>query len=212
MAKLIPQGQGGVTEPIELRLGVNRIGRGSHNDFSVDHFTVSALHCEVRLDGDGITVKDLGSTNGTYVDGQLVQTCVLLSGQRLRLGSVELIAEVADFQVSIPEYQKPVLPPMLKTVTGKSVCLKHDFRQAVWQCSRCQHLFCTPCIRRMRRRGGKTLYLCPECSGTCELLPEFAQQPKRSWLGVVKDKLNVTKLMKLTRVLPGRKSKKKEGE
>lgn len=209
MARLIPQGQGGVSEPIELRLGANRIGRGPHNDFSIDHFTVSSLHCEVTLDGDGMTVKDLDSTNGTYVDGQRIQKCALQTGQRLRLGSVELLAEVAAVQVSIPAYQKPVVPPMLKTASGKSVCLNHDFRPAVWKCTRCRHLFCTPCIHRLRRRGGKTLYLCPECSGLCEVLPEYATAPKRSWFGFVKDKLNVTKLMRITRILPGGKRQKK---
>jgi hypothetical protein len=212
MAKLIPQGQGGLTEPLELRLGVNRLGRGPHNDFCIDHATISALHCEVTLDGDGMTVRDLESTNGTYVDGQRVQTCALQAGQRLRLGSVELLTELADVHVVIPEYQKPAVPPKLKTPSGKSVCFNHDFRPAVWKCTRCTHLFCTPCIHRLRRRGGKTLYLCPECSGMCEVLPEFAQQPKRSWIGFVKDKLNVTKLMNITRHLPGGKKKKKDGE
>ena len=212
MAKLIPQGQGGLTDPLELRLGVNRLGRGPHNDFSIDHFTISSLHCEVVLDGDGMTVRDLESTNGTYVDGQRVQTSPLQTGQRLRLGSVELIAEVADVRVVIPEYQKPAVPPKLRTPSGKSVCLNHDFRPAVWKCTRCTHLFCTPCIHRLRRRGGKTLYLCPDCSGMCEVLPEFAGHPKRSWIGFVKDKLNVTRLMSITRLLPGRKKKKKDEE
>lgn len=211
MAKLIPQGQGGITDPIELRLGVNRIGRGPHNDFSVDHASVSSLHCEITLDGDGMVVKDLDSTNGTFVDGQRIQTGNLQTGQRLRLGSVELLAEISEVRVAIPEFQKLVVPPKLRTETGKSVCFNHDFRQAVWKCTRCTKLFCTPCIHRMRRRGGKTLYLCPECSGMCEVLPEFAGQPKRSWFGFVKDKLNVTKLLKnATGLLSGEKKKKKK--
>ena len=203
MAKLIPQGQGGITEPIELRLGLNRIGRGSHNDFSLDHASVSSLHCEVTLNGDGMTVRDLDSTNGTFIDAQRIQTGELHTGQRLRLGSVELLAEVAEVQVVIPEYQKPVLPPKLKTPTGKSVCINHDARAAMWKCTRCGHLLCTPCIHRLRRRGGKTLYLCPDCSGMCEVLPEFAAQKKQSWIGFVKDKLRLTSLL-------GTKGKKKE--
>jgi hypothetical protein len=47
----------------------------------------------------------------------------------------------------------------------------------------------------LRRRGGKTLYLCPDCSGLCEVLPEFARKPKRSWFGFVSDKLHLTRLI-----------------
>jgi hypothetical protein len=195
MARLIPQGQGGLTEPFELRLGVNRIGRGPHNDFSIDHATISALHCELVLDGDGLSVRDLGSTNGTFINGQPVRTGPLLAGQYLRLGSVELLVEFSAAQVIIPQFRPEVAPPVMRAPTGESVCLHHQTRQAVWKCSRCGHLLCTPCIHRLRRRGGKVLYLCPDCSGICEVLPEFAKQSKRSWFGFVRDKLDVTKLL-----------------
>lgn len=206
MAKLIPQGQGGLTEPMELRLGKNRIGRNPKNDFFIDHATVSSFHCEVSMDGDGLIVRDLKSTNGTFVNSRPVQNSLLETGQRLRLGSIEFLVEFTDAKVVIPEFQTPVAPPMLKTPTGKSVCLRHDTRQAVWKCERCYHLFCTPCIHRMRRRGGKTLYLCPDCSGTCELLPDFAVQKKGSWLGAISSKLKST--LKATQFV-GRTKKKK---
>jgi len=197
MAKLIPQGQGGLTEPMELRLGLNRIGRGPHNDFSIDHATVSSLHCELQLDGSTLLVRDLDSTNGTFINGEPVRDkAVLENGHLLRLGSIEMRVELADVRVVIPEFRAPVLPPVIKAPkSGKRVCLHHDECEAMWQCTRCGHLLCTPCIHRLRRRGGKALYLCPDCSGMCELLPEFAKQKKRSWLGFVKDKLDVTKLI-----------------
>ena len=202
MARLIPQGQGGLTEPFELRLGLNRIGRHPKNDVHIDHGTVSLFHCEVSMDGDALSVHDLRSTNGTFVDGARVEDSRMAAGQRLRLGSVEFAIEFAEVRVVIPEYQQPVVPPLLKTATGKSVCIRHDNRQAVWKCERCTHLLCTPCIHRMRRRGGKTLYLCPDCSGTCELLPEFVVQKKASWFGSLREKLKVTSL------IGGRKKKK----
>jgi pSer/pThr/pTyr-binding forkhead associated (FHA) protein len=195
MARLIPQGQGGLTQPLELRLGTNRLGRGPQNDFSIDHATVSALHCEVVLSGDSLTVRDLDSTNGTYINGQPIRTATLQNGHYLRLGSVELLVEVIDVNVVIPQPRAPALPPVLKTAAGKNVCIHHDFRQAVWKCTRCACLLCTPCIHRLRRRGGKTLYLCPDCSGLCEVLPEFARKPKRSWFGFVSDKLHLTRLI-----------------
>lgn len=198
MAKLIPQGQGGLTEPMELRPGVNRIGRGPHNDYSIDHATVSSLHCEVTLAGSELLVRDLNSTNGTFVNGEPVRDqAVLQNGQLLRLGSIELRIELADVRVVIPEARAPVMPPVIKAPkTGERMCLNHDDRVAMWKCTRCGHLLCTPCIHRLRRRGGAELYLCPNCSGMCEVLPEYAKQNRRSWFGFVKDKLHVTRLIK----------------
>ena len=205
MARLIPQGQGGLTEPFELRLGVNRLGRGPHNDFPIDHATVSALHCELVLNGDGLTVRDLGSTNGTIVNGQPVQHSYVLNGSIMRIGSVELLVEMSDAQVVIPEHRPVAAPPILRAPTGHHICLHHQMRPAVWKCTRCAHLLCTPCIHRLRRRGGKALYLCPDCSGICELLPEFARQSRRSWFGFVRDKLSLTRLLpSRRRAKPGR--------
>lgn len=196
MAKLVSQGQAGLTEPLELRLGRNRLGRGPHNDFSIDHATVSALHCEVELTGDGLTVRDLGSTNGTFVNGQAVRVAWLQSGQYLRLGSVEFRVEVSDARVVIPEGRPAAVPPVLKTPSGRRVCLHHEIQPAVWKCTRCQHLYCTSCIHLIRRRGGQILHLCPDCSGTCEVLPEFARQRRASWFGVLRGKLKLTRLIR----------------
>jgi hypothetical protein len=43
--------------------------------------------------GDGVTIRDLGSTNGTYLNRSLVQESALQSGQILQLGSVEMLFE-----------------------------------------------------------------------------------------------------------------------
>jgi len=195
MAKLVPQVAGILTEPIQLRLGVNRIGRGPHNDFSIDHATISALHCELELGGETLVVRDLGSTNGTYLDGVAVKHSEVRSGQNLRLGSVELMVEFSEVRVVIPRFREPVAPRRIATPSGKLVCLHHDDREGMWKCTRCAHLYCTPCIHRIRRRGGKMLYLCPDCSGECELLPEFVKQDKRKWFSFIKDKLDVTRLL-----------------
>jgi len=194
MAKLIPQGGGVVEWPIHLRLGTNRVGRGAHNDVSIDHATVSAVHCELILGGESLVVRDLGSTNGTFLDGQQVKQAEIHSGQALRIGSVDFVVEVSEVQVFVPKVEE-VAPPKLVSPSGFKVCLHHDDRSAAWQCTRCQNLYCTPCIHRIRRSAGKVLYLCPDCSGVCEVLPEFVKQDKRTWFGFIKDKLDVTKLI-----------------
>ncbi|HTD86916.1 MAG TPA: FHA domain-containing protein, partial [Candidatus Binatia bacterium] len=56
----------------ELRAGVNRLGRSAKNDLQLDHPTVSSAHCEIVLSADGIVVRDLGSTNGTYINSEQI--------------------------------------------------------------------------------------------------------------------------------------------
>lgn len=200
MARLVFKDDGGEQRSVELRHGLNRIGRSSYTDLFIDHATVSSVHCEVIVDGDAILVRDLGSTNGTFVNGKPIRFSPINIGERLMVGSVEIAVEETPIVVTIPKWQEPTsVPPMLKTATGKSVCINHDTREAMWRCTRCKHLLCTPCIHRIKRRGGKVLYLCPECSGTCEILPEFAPKKKVGWFGTLKEK------MKTTLRIPGRK-------
>lgn len=75
-----------------LKPGVNRIGRGEGNDYRLPDDCISAIHCEINLDGSGkMFVRDLGSINGTYIQGRRIELGVLLGGEKLTLGEVELI-------------------------------------------------------------------------------------------------------------------------
>jgi len=70
MAKLIIKAPGAPASEIELKPGANRFGRSLNNDFPISHPSVSGVHCEI-IDTDGaLMVNDLGSTNGTSLDGQ----------------------------------------------------------------------------------------------------------------------------------------------
>jgi pSer/pThr/pTyr-binding forkhead associated (FHA) protein len=78
--------------PLTFRLSpgsVKTIGRASRADFIVDTATVSRIHCRLTADGDGLEVRDLESTNGTFVNGERVTQGLLAAGDRLRVGRVE---------------------------------------------------------------------------------------------------------------------------
>jgi CheY-like chemotaxis protein/pSer/pThr/pTyr-binding forkhead associated (FHA) protein len=66
------------------------IGRADGNTFQIAETSVSGRHCEVRLRGDELVVRDLQSTNGTFAAGQKISEGVLKPGQTLRVGEVEL--------------------------------------------------------------------------------------------------------------------------
>lgn len=72
---------------------VKTIGRATGADFIVNESLVSRVHCRVEaLAGGELEVRDLDSTNGTFVNGARVTTARLATGDRLRVGRVELIA------------------------------------------------------------------------------------------------------------------------
>jgi pSer/pThr/pTyr-binding forkhead associated (FHA) protein len=71
--------------------GSVRIGRAGNATVTVDDVYVSDEHAEVRLDDDGWRVRDLGSTNGTYLNGAKVTGPTAISaGDQLRLGKTRV--------------------------------------------------------------------------------------------------------------------------
>lgn len=85
---------------IELRPGLNRIGRNPTNDFRVPEASVSSFHCEISLEEKIITVRDVGSTNGTFVSGTRIRESILATGQILKLGSAEFRLEESNADVA----------------------------------------------------------------------------------------------------------------
>lgn len=69
------------------------IGRATGADFIVDAALVSRVHCRVSaLAGGELEITDLESTNGTYVNGERIETARLAPGDRLQVGRIELVA------------------------------------------------------------------------------------------------------------------------
>ncbi|SPE59072.1 FHA domain containing protein [Verrucomicrobia bacterium] len=200
MARLVIKSDGFESQAIELKLGVNRFGRSAKNDFQIEHATVSATHCEVRLDSEGVTVRDCKSTNGTFLDGEPIHEAKLEAGQVLQLGDVELLVENTEVKVEIPKFDAPQGPaPPVVLLDGSLLCPRHPHAQATHQCTFCREVLCDACVHHMRRRGGKTVLLCPLCSHKCE--PLGGVQPKKRSL---MDFLNKTVKLPFLRSKPRR--------
>jgi pSer/pThr/pTyr-binding forkhead associated (FHA) protein len=71
---------------------IRTIGRAAGANFVVDAALVSRVHCRLTAGATELEVVDLESTNGTYVNGARVETARLASGDKLRVGRVELVA------------------------------------------------------------------------------------------------------------------------
>ncbi len=95
MAKLVVLTEGFKDRSHELTAERTTVGRVEDNAFPIPEPSVSSHHCEVLLRGGEVRVKDLNSTNGTFIDGQPVTESALKPGQILRLGKVDLKLEGA---------------------------------------------------------------------------------------------------------------------
>jgi len=80
------------------------IGRKNSCDLRIPLSSVSRQHCEVRLEGDGVSIHDLGSSNGTFVNEDRVQQETLRPGDAVVVGPV-VFTVVIDGQ---PENVKPI--------------------------------------------------------------------------------------------------------
>src|SRR5437868_8634441 len=69
---------------------IKTIGRAPRADFVIEAALVSRLHCRLTASDDAIDVVDLDSTNGTYINDQRVRNGTLASGDRLKVGRVEM--------------------------------------------------------------------------------------------------------------------------
>src|SRR5207237_3044714 len=94
MAKLVvvSKSRAGLSHP----LGKNwvTIGRSPGNAFQIVESSISGQHCEVLLRGNELLVRDMRSTNGTFIKEKMVTEGVLRKGEVLRLGEIELRLEV----------------------------------------------------------------------------------------------------------------------
>jgi predicted component of type VI protein secretion system len=94
MAKLVLLSTGFTGRTQDLKVDKTTIGRVEDNVFQIAEPSVSSHHCEVLLRGNDVVVRDLNSTNGTFINGEKVTTeNVLKVGQILRLGQVEMRLE-----------------------------------------------------------------------------------------------------------------------
>ena len=81
----------GSNRSYQLVQGANVIGRGQDAQFRLADTGVSRRHLEISWDGQQATLSDLGSTNGTTVNGTPVQTWQLADGDTIRVGHSALL-------------------------------------------------------------------------------------------------------------------------
>jgi len=71
--------------------GTTRVGRDPHDGIFLDDITVSRHHAEFAIEGETLVVRDLGSTNGTYVNGVRLDSSALHAGDEVIIGRFHLV-------------------------------------------------------------------------------------------------------------------------
>jgi len=187
MARLLVTSDGFNGQLIDLKLGVNRVGRTPENDFQIVHPTISSAHCEMVLTDAGVILRDLESTNGTFVNGERVREASLNPGQIVALGDVELLVETVDATIAIPKFSNLEIPaPPVALKNGTLLCPRHSQSQVTHRCTHCGEVMCEACVHRLRRKGSKNmLSLCPICSSPVEVIGAPRKGKKKSLLSRV---------------------------
>jgi pSer/pThr/pTyr-binding forkhead associated (FHA) protein len=105
MARIVLLSEGFSGRTYELKVDRTTVGRVSDNAFEIPEASVSSHHAEILLRGSEVVVRDLGSTNGTYINGEKITEAVLKPGQTLRFGTVEMRLDMGE---APPPGAKPI--------------------------------------------------------------------------------------------------------
>lgn len=105
MAKIQYTTPEGTNGEVELTAERMTLGRADDNHLIIAHDSVSSHHGEVGIEGDAWVLTDLGSTNGTKINGERVERLELGHGGTFTLGDVECVF-VGDFEEA-PAYSAP---------------------------------------------------------------------------------------------------------
>lgn len=87
-------GASATPDAYRLERGVCSIGSGSHNDVVIEDRAVSRSHVELELVPEGVSVRDLGSRNGTFFGAHRVERMVLAFGSTLKVGRATITLEL----------------------------------------------------------------------------------------------------------------------
>ncbi|HTE56078.1 MAG TPA: sigma 54-interacting transcriptional regulator [Kofleriaceae bacterium] len=102
---------------------VIRVGKATENDLVVTDDTVSRVHFEIVRDAKGYLLRDLKSTNGTFLDGAEIKEAYIRAGSVIAAGAAELKFTPFEERIEILPSEKEELGPMV----GRSTSMREIF-------------------------------------------------------------------------------------
>src|SRR5437773_3525422 len=118
-AQLMPLDGG---DTIDISRDLTLVGRKEDCDLRLDHKSVSKLHCVIVKTDGLLLLRDLGSTNGTRVNGQRVRRAAILPTDQLQIASLRYAVEFVpdDVAVSPDEHTQQIEGKELARLIEKS--------------------------------------------------------------------------------------------
>ncbi len=123
MAKLVIKLNNNIVDHIELNQGDMKIGRKPDCEIHLDNLSVSGEHANIFSIGEDSFVQDLGSTNGTYVNGKKIAKHHLKNGDLVQVGKYSL-AYMHEGAESPGDYAKTVIITTPVAPEPKSAAVK----------------------------------------------------------------------------------------
>lgn len=98
MAFLTIQPKEGDVREVVIEQDETTIGRASENTITIDDPSASGRHCAIFRQGGRFTLRDLNSTNGTYLNGAKIGECLLAPGDILNVGALRMTFDGDDIE------------------------------------------------------------------------------------------------------------------
>lgn len=131
MPRMVVSIDGVVIKEVPFTKERTTVGRRPYNDVVIDNLAVSGEHAVFLMNGDNVEVEDLGSTNGTYVNGKAIKRQPLRNGDTVELGKykIRFLHEEPGHDYEKTMVFKPgMLPPLAKPAAPAPVVLSAAVR------------------------------------------------------------------------------------
>lgn len=117
MPKMIVSIDGVVIKEVMLTKERTSLGRRPYNDIVIDNLAVSGEHAVFHMHGESVEVEDLGSTNGTFVNGKVAKREALRNGDTIEVGKYKIRfhgdEDAVGFEKTMVFKPGMVLPPAM---------------------------------------------------------------------------------------------------
>lgn len=96
MPKITITMDGAVVREVEITKTRTALGRRPYNDVVIENLAVSGEHAALHMLDSDVTIEDLNSTNGTFVNGKVVKKQLLRFGDTIEIGKYKVLYEAAE--------------------------------------------------------------------------------------------------------------------
>jgi pSer/pThr/pTyr-binding forkhead associated (FHA) protein len=106
--KLVLLKKNGAQRVFALPSKVTVIGRRHNCDLCIPLVSVSRRHCQLNHDGGLLKIRDLGSRNGTILNGKAINEAVIKAGDRVEIGPLAFVFQIDGKPQTVTQPQQPV--------------------------------------------------------------------------------------------------------